>query len=60
MKKKKYDQKSQNRNDDNREFKNKNTKTKQKRSTRHHNRQILNDLSNGFIDPNEFNDYVEG
>ena len=42
------------------EFKTKSKKIKQKRSSRHNSRKIMKDLKQGYFDPEDFTDRMEG
>ena len=42
------------------EFKTKSKKRKQKRSSRHNSRKIMKDLKQGYFDPEDFTDRMEG
>ena len=60
MKKNNNDQKTKKSEPQERLFKTKNTKKHQNRKSRHSDKQFMNDLSKGFIDPNESDEYMEG
>ena len=60
MRKKKDEYKTKKSEPQERLFKAKNTKKHQNRKSRHSDRQFMNDLSKGFIDPTDFDEYMEG
>mgnify|MGYP003113872511 CR=1 FL=1 len=46
--------------DEPREYRTRSKKKKQKRSTRHNSRKMMKDLKQGYYDPEDFTDYMEG
>ena len=46
--------------DEPREYRTRSREKKQKRSTRHNSRKMMKDLKQGYYDPEDFTDYMEG